>query len=150
MKNRVLNSPLLKARILELARNRVEIEVEAGMLSGGVDKIKGGGAAQAKELSKRKEQRFMELLESLNEVVWRDLDGMICKMENKRFIRVCRMGKTDEKRDKTLPGILSAPPSLFLPFSHPSPPPPPCLKDPSLLSPKRNHRGESESESDYS
>lgn len=98
MKNRVLNSPLLKSRILELAQNRVEIELEAGMLSGGIDKIKGGEAAQAYELSKRKERRFMELLESLNEVVWRDLDGMICKMENKRFIRVCRIGKKKTRK----------------------------------------------------
>ncbi|KAF8471716.1 putative acyltransferase [Kalaharituber pfeilii] len=86
MKNRVLNSELLKQRILDLATKRVEVELKEGLLSGGIEKIK-GEEAQAKEIANRKKRRLRELIVSLNEVAARDVDGMICKFESKRFIR---------------------------------------------------------------
>lgn len=89
MKNRILNSLLLRNRIQDLASNRVEVELSEGLLTGNMEKIKGEEAKQ-KELQKRKDKRLNELLVSLNEVASRDIDGMICKMESKRFIRVCQ------------------------------------------------------------
>lgn len=88
MKNKIMNSPLLRKRIQELATSRVVVELKEGLLSGGLEKIKGGEAAKGKELEKRRETRLRELLASLNEVAAREIDGMICKMENKTFIRV--------------------------------------------------------------
>lgn len=88
MKNQIMKSPFLRARILDLAQKRVAMELENGMLSGGVEKIK-GEQAKEEELLKRKNRRQAELLGNLEEVVLRDIDGMICKMENKKFIRVC-------------------------------------------------------------
>ncbi|KAI5808681.1 hypothetical protein DFH27DRAFT_634024 [Peziza echinospora] len=87
MKNRVQNSPLLKSRIMGLATRRVELEVKEGMLSGGLEKIPGGEEARVRELERRKNRRMRELLVSLDEVAAKDIDGMICKFENKRFIR---------------------------------------------------------------
>ena len=88
MKNQIIKSPFLRARILELAQKRVAMESKEGILSGGIEKIK-GDQAKEEELFKRKNRRQAELLASLEDVVSRDIDGMICKMENKRFIRVC-------------------------------------------------------------
>ncbi|KAF8453135.1 hypothetical protein BGX38DRAFT_1268907 [Terfezia claveryi] len=88
MKNQTMKSSFLRARILDLAQKRVEMELKEGMLSGGIEKIK-GEQEKEEELRKRKNRRQAELLASLEEVVSRDIDGMICKMENKKFIRVC-------------------------------------------------------------
>ena len=88
MKNQVMKSPYLRARILDLTQKRVAMELKEGMLSGDIDKIK-GEQSKEEELFKRRDQRQAELLVSLEEVVSRDIDGMICKMESKGFIRVC-------------------------------------------------------------
>lgn len=88
MKNQIMKSPFLRARILDLAQKRVAMEFKEGMLSGGIEKTN-GEQAKEEELFKRENQRQAELLTSLEEVVSRDIDGMICKMESKKFIRVC-------------------------------------------------------------
>jgi hypothetical protein len=71
MKARVLSSPMLVAKVRELADKRVEVEAAEGLLAEGVMR------------SKRK----AEIEESLMQVSEGWTDNMICKMESKRFIR---------------------------------------------------------------
>ena len=99
MKNQIMKSPFLRARILDLAQKRVAMELKEGMLSGGIEKVT-GEQAKEEELLKRKNRRQAEFLASLEEVVLRDIDGMICKMENKKFIRVCLSTELPPYSDK--------------------------------------------------
>lgn len=75
MKTAVMQTPMLKRRIEDLTRRRVEVEDSQGLL--------GDGDARARRKSKREE----ELRQSLREVAKKLTDGMICKLEYKSVIR---------------------------------------------------------------
>jgi 1-acyl-sn-glycerol-3-phosphate acyltransferase len=81
MKARVLGSPMLVAKVRELAAKRVEVEAAEGLL--GEDAQHGGDVGE----KDRKRKRRVEIEESLMEVSDSWTDKMICKMESKRFIR---------------------------------------------------------------
>lgn len=70
MKAMVLKSPILRAKIVELANKRVKEEAETLGADGG-----------------KRRQRRQELEEQLSDVADLWTDQMICKMESKRFIR---------------------------------------------------------------
>jgi hypothetical protein len=71
MKTRVLSSPMLLAKVRELAEKRVQVEAKDGLLDD----------------ADRREKRRAQIEESLIQVSETWTDGMICKMESKRFIR---------------------------------------------------------------
>ena len=75
MKSDVLASPMIEAKIAELAAKRVDVEAGMGLLG-----ISGGH-------SDKREVRLAELVKSLSDVAAEMLDKMICKMESKVFIR---------------------------------------------------------------
>lgn len=75
MKNAIMQTPMLKKRIEELAVKRVEAEGIQGLL--------GDGDSRDRRKTRRKE----ELEESLREVAEKLTDGMICKLEYKSVIR---------------------------------------------------------------
>ena len=75
MKNAIMQTPMLKKRIEELAGKRVEAESIQGLLGDGDSR------------DRRKSQRKAELEESLREVADKLIDGMICKLEYKSVIR---------------------------------------------------------------
>jgi 1-acyl-sn-glycerol-3-phosphate acyltransferase len=81
MKNRVLSSPMLVAKIKELAMKRVEMEADDGLLG---EEARLGDTVGEKD---RKTKRRVQIEESLMEVSDAWTDKMICKMESKRFIR---------------------------------------------------------------
>lgn len=72
MKEKVLDSPLLRAKVEDFANQRLLVEKEQGLFGG-----KGGSEAERKA----------ELTEQLDGVVDDMLEKMMCKMENKTFIR---------------------------------------------------------------
>ncbi|RAR14475.1 glycerol-3-phosphate acyltransferase [Stemphylium lycopersici] len=82
MKGRVLSSPMLVAKIRELADKRVEVEAKEGLL--GEEVQNGGGGVGEKD---RRSKRRVEIEESLMQVSEGWTDSMICKMESKSFIR---------------------------------------------------------------
>ena len=75
MKRMVMQTVVLRRRIEELAKRRVEVEEAEGLLGFG------------REILKRREGRLREIKESLREVALEMTDSMICKMESKTFIR---------------------------------------------------------------
>ena len=75
MKGLVLQSPMLVAKIEELAGGRVEVESKEGVLG------------QAGDGEVERERRRGEIRESVMEVAEKLVDEMICKMESRRFIR---------------------------------------------------------------
>lgn len=75
MKATVLRTPMLRKRIEQLAKQRVEEEERQGLLGDEKDRFR------------TKTRRKTELESSLQEVAAELTDGMICKMESKRFIR---------------------------------------------------------------
>ncbi|KAL2051664.1 hypothetical protein ABVK25_008078 [Lepraria finkii] len=75
MKATVLRTPMLRRRIEQLAQQRVEIEEQQGLHRGEKDKFR------------NRARRKQEINTSLQEVAADLTDGMICKMESKRFIR---------------------------------------------------------------
>ncbi|KAH7398414.1 acyltransferase-domain-containing protein [Pyrenochaeta sp. MPI-SDFR-AT-0127] len=81
MKARVLSSPMLVAKVRELAEKRVEVETKEGLL--GEEALNGGGVGE----KDRKIKRRVQIEESLMEVSETWTDNMICKMESKGFIR---------------------------------------------------------------
>ncbi|KAJ4379663.1 hypothetical protein N0V86_004845 [Didymella sp. IMI 355093] len=81
MKTRVLNNPMLVAKVRELADKRVEVEAREGLL--GTEALAGSGVGEMDRKAKRKTQ----IEESLLEVSETWTDSMICKMESKNFIR---------------------------------------------------------------
>ncbi|KAH7089210.1 glycerol-3-phosphate acyltransferas-like protein [Paraphoma chrysanthemicola] len=81
MKARVLSSPMLVAKVRELASKRVEVEAKEGLL--GEEAQKGEGVGEKDVKAKRK----LQIEESLMEVSEGWTDSMICKMESKGFIR---------------------------------------------------------------
>jgi 1-acyl-sn-glycerol-3-phosphate acyltransferase len=72
MKEKVLASPILRSTVNDLASKRVKVEKDQGWFGG-----KGGPEPQ----------RRSELQGEIDQVVNTMLDNMICKMENKTFIR---------------------------------------------------------------
>lgn len=76
MINAVMATPMLKAKISELAEKRVKVEEEQGLF-GEVGLL----------YQKRRSIRRAELEASLHEVATKMTDDMVCKMESKRFIR---------------------------------------------------------------
>ncbi|KAF2031473.1 acyltransferase-domain-containing protein [Setomelanomma holmii] len=81
MKNRVLSSPMLVAKVRELATKRVEVEAKEGLL--GEDAQNENGVGEKDRSAKRR----LQIEESLMEVSEGWTDNMICKMESKGFIR---------------------------------------------------------------
>jgi 1-acyl-sn-glycerol-3-phosphate acyltransferase len=81
MKARVLSSPMLVAKVRELAEKRVEVEAKEGLL--GEDALAGGDAGE----TDRRVKRRVQIEESLLQVSEGWTDSMICKMESKGFIR---------------------------------------------------------------
>ena len=76
MKSMVMQTPLLRRKIAELAARRVQVEEGEGLLA--VSKERGADT---------RSKRGAEIEESLREVALEMTDAMICKMESKRFIR---------------------------------------------------------------
>jgi hypothetical protein len=70
MKGRVLSSPMLVAKVRELAAKRVDVEAAEGLLGDDM-----------------RSKRRIQIEESLMQVSEGWTDSMICKMESKRFIR---------------------------------------------------------------
>jgi len=79
MKGKVMRSAIVQKKIVELAERRANIEAEEGRF---------GGADEGERL-RAKEKRREEVERQLVEVAEGIIDGMICKFESKRFIRVC-------------------------------------------------------------
>ena len=75
MKAMVMMAPMLQDKIGQLVRKRLDVEWEQGLLG------------QGQAVPERRAEREREIQESLQEVVAGLIDGMICKMESKRFIR---------------------------------------------------------------
>jgi 1-acyl-sn-glycerol-3-phosphate acyltransferase len=84
MKTRVLNNPMLVAKVRELAEKRVDVEAAEGLL--GVE-AQNGGSVGEKDKKDKKAKRRRQIEASLLEVSETWTDGMICKMESKAFIR---------------------------------------------------------------
>lgn len=81
MKGMVLKQPMLKERIRELAKKRVEVEIHEDLLGRkGLEGEDEGGRL-------RREKRRVEIEKQLGEVAEEWTDQMICKMDSKRFIR---------------------------------------------------------------
>ncbi|KAF2216995.1 hypothetical protein CERZMDRAFT_32479 [Cercospora zeae-maydis SCOH1-5] len=81
MKSMVMKQPMLKARVRELAKKRVEVELHEGRL--GPKGLEGEDDATRQTRRARRE----EIETQLAEVAYEWLDKMILKMESKRFIR---------------------------------------------------------------
>ncbi|KAJ5619957.1 hypothetical protein N7510_003941 [Penicillium lagena] len=77
MKSLILDSPLLKNKVTELASTRLAVEEKEGLLA-----IHEGNTPEEKRT-----RRKNEIEDNLKQVVDRMMDNMICKMESKRFIR---------------------------------------------------------------
>ncbi|KAL9127749.1 MAG: hypothetical protein Q9217_003432 [Psora testacea] len=75
MKAAIMRTPMLQKRIEELAERRVMAEEKQGLLGDGMHNVR------------NRTQRKNEIEDSLQEVALDLTDGMICKMESKRFIR---------------------------------------------------------------
>lgn len=76
MKSAVLSAPLLQQRIAQLAENRVAVEEKQGFFN-----------RSHKDYSAKRAQRRAALESGLQEVAEKLTEDMICKMENKTFIR---------------------------------------------------------------
>lgn len=77
MKSSILASTMLQDKIRELASTRLAVEEKEGLIA-----IKEGAT-----LDEKRARRRHEMESSLREVVDTMMDNMICKMENKTFIR---------------------------------------------------------------
>ncbi|KAL9089425.1 MAG: hypothetical protein Q9165_005746 [Trypethelium subeluteriae] len=78
MKGMVLASPMLRNKIAKLAEGRVAVEEREGLFV-----VQDGGRRDVPG----REKRRREVERQLGEVAAEMTDGMICKMESKRFIR---------------------------------------------------------------
>lgn len=76
MKTAVMDSPMLQAKITDLAQRRINIEESQGLLR-----------SDSPRAAQRKEARRAEIEASLHSVADSMTQDMICKMESKRFIR---------------------------------------------------------------
>ncbi|KAL8741338.1 MAG: hypothetical protein Q9190_006041, partial [Brigantiaea leucoxantha] len=75
MKTMVLQTPMLKSRIEQLAEQRTQVEEQQGLLGDGPHR------------ERRRKRRKEDIEQSLQDVAADLTDGMICKFESKRFIR---------------------------------------------------------------
>lgn len=82
MKNMVLSNPMLVSKVRALADKRVEVEAKDGLL--GAEAMHGKNGVESAD---RKGRRRAQIEESLMEVAETLTDKMICKMEDRRFIR---------------------------------------------------------------
>lgn len=80
MKAKVVGSAMVRWKISELAARRVEVEDERGLF--------GVRARSEVAWEKRRARRRAEIEKQLDEVADGVVEGMICKFESKRFIRV--------------------------------------------------------------
>lgn len=76
MKAAVLSTPMLQAKIRQLAQKRVEVEEQQGLIK-----------KDDPMYASKKAKRMGKIVESLLEVSEKMTDDMICKFESKRFIR---------------------------------------------------------------
>lgn len=76
MKAAIVSTPILQNKMSELASMRVAAEVEQGLLNPDDSMFETNKAARKVAI----EHSLLELAEKM-------IDGMICKMENKTFIR---------------------------------------------------------------
>lgn len=76
IKNLILESPLLRSKIGELADTRLAVEQAQGLLG-----------ESTEEIAESRERRKSEIEGNLLDVVDTMVDNMICKMESKTFIR---------------------------------------------------------------
>ncbi|KAG8527558.1 uncharacterized protein KY384_007710 [Bacidia gigantensis] len=81
MKRMIMQTPMLRQKLEELAGSRVLIEEREGLLGSETD------LEEKKKKKKKKKRRQEAIEESLKEVALEMTDAMICKMESKRFIR---------------------------------------------------------------
>lgn len=72
----VMSTPILRNRITELARKRVEVEEAEGILN-----------KKDRNYQSKRAKRQAAIEESLQQVCEKMTDGMICKMESNTFIR---------------------------------------------------------------
>ena len=79
MRANVMSNPMLKKQIDTLAEQRAAVEADSGLL--------GNNGSSVADKTKRRNLRKAELRHDLEEVAEGLIDNMICKMENKRFIR---------------------------------------------------------------
>ena len=79
VKNAVLSSAMLRAKIDGLAEKRLQDEANMGLF--------GSPSDDALQYSKRRSRRKEEIESSINQVCDKMTDDMICKMESKPFIR---------------------------------------------------------------
>jgi glycerol-3-phosphate O-acyltransferase len=76
MTAKVVSSPMVRKKVEELAKRRVEVEEREGLLY-----------ATDASMAEKKDRRRRELEGSLLEVAEQITDDMICKMESKSFLR---------------------------------------------------------------
>lgn len=76
MKAAVMSTPILQTKITELADKRLEVEEIQGLLR-----------KDDKMYATKRAQRKAVIEQGLQEIAEKWTDGMICKMESKRFIR---------------------------------------------------------------
>ncbi|KAK3318214.1 hypothetical protein B0H66DRAFT_602812 [Apodospora peruviana] len=76
IKTQVMSAPLLQTKISELAEMRVRVEEKEGLLN-----------KDDKDFQMKRAQRRANLVQSLQDVAEDLTDNMICKFENKTFIR---------------------------------------------------------------
>lgn len=97
MKSRVMRSAIVRRKIAELAQRRADVEAAEGGGGGGAEGAEGAegpavdvGTARGAGagLPSATERRRDEIEKQLVDVAEGIVDGMICKFENKRFIRV--------------------------------------------------------------
>lgn len=81
MKGMVMKQPMLQAKISDLAKKRVEVEIHEDALG------PKGLAGEEQSVKERRMKRRREIEEQLNEVAEEWTDSMICKMESRPFIR---------------------------------------------------------------
>lgn len=77
IKSSILDNPLLKGKVRELANTRLAVEEKEGLVA----------TKEGATLDEKRARRRHELEISLREVVDSMMDNMICKMESKSFIR---------------------------------------------------------------
>jgi hypothetical protein len=78
MKHEVLATPMLNAKIEELAEKRVDVEEKEGRF---------GDRLEDKMVDGKRGKRKVEIERSLRELADEWTESMICKFESKRFIR---------------------------------------------------------------
>lgn len=76
IKRLIVESPLLRNKVTELAESRLQVEQSEGWYGDNPDAVQ-----------KARSRRKTEIVQSLRDVVDKMMDNMICKMDSKPFIR---------------------------------------------------------------